>query len=194
MFLSMDEAAKQNADAKAAKQKTIEDKMAAMTPEELEENRRSFAQFQALEKKREELQALMKEAEQENERTLEEKKRLLKEKAGRDGEVDRERDSLLAEAKELKEQLLAIEDGKVPEHMMERMTQIQQRLSAMGLAAGQKAMAEKKAVEPPGALRHLFDRLLPIFALGGVFSVLGLIMYKLQAGDPVSKKGKKKQR
>merc|ERR1719487_545936 len=67
------DAGTEDASAEAPK---LEGKMAEMTPEELEENRRSFEELQALEKKRKELQEQVKLMEAENERVSQEKKRL----------------------------------------------------------------------------------------------------------------------
>merc|ERR1711865_75729 len=93
---------------KEAAKKTAEEKMAAMTPEELEEARASFEQLQALEKKRE----------AENARVVKEKNRLqaLANKQQSGSMTKDESDALLAEAQQLKTDLQNVKtaDGKVP--------------------------------------------------------------------------------
>merc|ERR1712129_190525 len=97
-----------------------------------------------LEAKRKELQAQMKIAQAENDRVRAEKEELQKQKGLMDSSA---REELLAEARVLKEELQTVktEDGKVPGNLVERLQQIQQRLSTMGLAAEKiKTFAEQK--------------------------------------------------
>merc|ERR1712139_395363 len=139
----------------------------------------------------------------ENERVSQEKKRLQNQADGVVDVDEEERDKLLAEATALKEELLksSTADGKVPPHLMERMQHIQRRLAEMGLATGQKAaaikqgIAEAKGTAELGSLRHLWNRLVPIFALAVIFAVLGVLVWHLTgSSDGVGKKAKKKHK